>query len=102
MILQCITTPNKENSYVASTKIRRLVQSPSVKDGIISSSSVYEDYDFSEALKDFVSSDFDIANILSIGSNDMLKPTFVSTLSSMDFADKFQNITFKEKSDEVA
>lgn len=40
----------------------------------------------------FKSSDFSIGNILAVGAIDTLKPVFGTTLSSMNYADQFQQI----------
>ena len=62
-------------------------------DNIGKSQSSYEVYNFAESSSKFKSSDFDINSLLEVGAYDMLKPyTFVTTMSDMDFADKFQNI----------
>ena len=66
-------------------------------DNITRSKSSYEVYDFVEKSSKFRSSDFDIRSLLEVGAYDMLKPTFVSTMSNMDFADKFQNIVLPKK-----
>lgn len=94
MIINLVKRNYYSNTYVAKTSYLRLVPKPSVtKDGVIGhSQSVYESYDFPAYASQFRSSDFDIQSLLSVGAFDMLKPTFVSTLSSMEFADKFQNL----------
>ena len=62
-----------------------------VENSLAKSKSSYEVFDFIEFTKDFKSSDFDIQSLLEVGAFDMMKPTYVSTMSNMDFADKFQD-----------
>lgn len=94
MIINLIQKSFHHPTYGMQTKFRRLVSKPAVtKDGSLTSSqSVFEDFDFVDYSSQFVSSDFDIQSLLSVGAYDMLKPTFVSSMSNMDFADKFQNL----------
>lgn len=80
-------------SHHMETSYKRLVPN----NGVIGSSlsvgkSTYEEYNFVEYASQFKSSDFDIQSLMAVGAYDMLKPTYVTTLSSMSFADKFQNL----------
>lgn len=80
-------------SYQMETTFERLVNNNGVVCSSLSiSKSTYESFDFVEYALQFKSSDFDIQSLMAVGAYDMLKPTYVSTLSSMTFADKFQNI----------
>lgn len=82
------------------TTYLRLSQNNSVDDGHLAKSrSTYESYDFVEYANQFKSSDFDIQSLMTVGAFDMLKPTYVSTMSSMEFADQMQNFTPPTKSE---
>lgn len=76
------------------TTFQRLVSNNGVVGGSLTTSkSSYETFDFVEYSSQFKSSDFDIQSLLAVGAYDMLKPSYVCTLSSMSFADKFQNLS---------
>lgn len=93
MIINLISKSFYVPSYKMETSYQRLVTNPGVVGSSLSASkSTYESYDFVEYASQFTSSDFDIQSLMTVGAYDMLKPTYVSTLSSMNFADKFQNI----------
>lgn len=80
-------------SYTMETTFERLVPNNGVSGSSLSKSkSTYEHHDFVEYARQFKSSDFDIQSLMTVGAYDMLKPTYVSTLSSMNFADQFQNL----------
>ena len=92
MIVDLINNDFHRNNYKMETKYLRLRANVGVVESSLSNSkSSYEVCDFIENTKDFKSSDFDIQSLLEVGAFDMLKPIFVSTMSNMDFADKFQN-----------
>ena len=65
-------------------------------DNICRSQSSYEVFDFTESGKRYKSSDFDVQSLLSVGAYDLLQPAYVSSLSSMQFADRFQNLTISK------
>ena len=92
MIVNLINKNFHINKYVMETKYLRLRNNVGViENSLAKSKSSYEVCDFIESTKGYKSSDFDIQSLLEIGAFDMMKPTFVSTMSNMDFADKFQN-----------
>lgn len=75
------------------TTFQRLIPNNGVVGGALTASkSSYETFDFVEYSSQFKSSDFDIQSLLSVGAYDMLKPSYVTTLSNMSFADQFQNL----------
>lgn len=87
-------------SYKMETKFQRLVPNNGVVNGSLTiSRSSYEVFDFVEYCSQFKSSDFDIQSLLSVGAYDMLKPTYVTSLSNMNFADQFQNLQINPKSE---
>ena len=93
MILDLISKSRFKNDYVMDVTFTRLRNNVGVDgDNLAKSKSSYEVYDFAENASKYKSSDFDIMSLLEVGAYDMMKPTFVSTLSNMDFADKFQNV----------
>ena len=76
------------------TKITQLKSNLDVVNGTISrTKSSYETIDLAEVAQQYHSSDFDIQSILEVGAYNMLKPTYVTTLSNMEFADKFETLT---------
>lgn len=76
------------------TNFSRLVPNKGVVgDALSVSKSSYEEFDFVEYASQFKSSDFDIQSLLAVGAYDMLKPTYLTSLSDMNFADKFQGVT---------
>ena len=78
-----------EGVYLAPSKI--------AKDGISQTVEVvYQTVNNAQNNKDFKSTDFDINNILEIGAYGMLSPTYVSTMSDMNFADAFQNLKIEK------
>lgn len=80
-------------SYQMETSYQRLVPNNGVSGSSLSvAKSTYENFDFVEYASQFKSSDFDIQSLMAVGAYDLLKPTYVSTLSSMQFADQFQNL----------
>lgn len=96
MICNILIKPVTASAYVMETFYTRLVPNRGVVgDALCCFQSTYEDYDFVEYSRQFKSSDFDIQSLLSVGAYDMMKPTYVSSISSMDFADKFQSINLK-------
>lgn len=92
MIRDVIEKCVPHSNHVMETTIRRLVPVRIADGGVLRITNNYEDYDFVQPMLKFQSSDFVVDNILAIGAVDMLKPTFISSISSMDFADQFQNI----------
>lgn len=93
MIINLISKSFFVPSYQMETTYERIVPSHGVVGSSLSvSKSSYEHYDFVEYASQFKASDFDIQSLMTVGAYDMLKPTYISTLSSMNFADKFQNI----------
>lgn len=94
MIINLIKKSFFVPSYVMETKFSRLVPNKGVvADSLSVSKSSYEDFDFVEYASQFKSSDFDIQSLLAVGAYDMLKPTYISSLSDMNFADMFQRVT---------
>lgn len=81
-------------SYQMETEYTRIVPNKGVDGKSLSvSKSSYEDFDFVENASKFRSADFDIVSILAVGAYDMLKPSYITSLSDMNFADKFQGLT---------
>lgn len=96
MIANLICRKFYDPTYSMVTKYVRLVPNVGVVgDSLSRSQSTFEEYDFVEYASQFKSSDFDVISLLNVGAYDMLKPTFVSSMSNMDFADSFQKLTFK-------
>lgn len=67
-----------------------------VKDGIIQRSSSFEAFDISASLSEFHSVDFSISSLESIGALSKLTTTFMSSMSDMNVADKFESIKFEQ------
>lgn len=79
------------------TTFNRLIPNNGVVgDSLSVSRSSFETFDFVEYASQFKSSDFDINSLLAVGAYDMLKPTYISSLSDMNFADKFQGVSFSK------
>lgn len=98
MIVNLVNRTFHTPDYVMETIYNRLIPNRGlVGDSLSRSQSTYEDYDFVEYALQFKSSDFDIQSILSLGAYDMLKPTYVASISSMSFADKFQDFPSPKK-----
>lgn len=77
-----------------------LLQSKSVvKDGLIKRSSTYEAFDISASLAEFHSVDFSISSLESIGALSKLTTTFMSSMSDMNYADKFESFKFEQPND---
>lgn len=94
MILNVILKPNVVSDYVMDTKITQLQGNTDVVNGTFGNTkSSYITIDLAEIASQYHSSDFDIQSILEVGAFNMLKPTYVSTLSSMEFADNIQNLS---------
>lgn len=84
------------------TSYLRLSQNNSVDDGHLAKSrSSFDSYDFVEYANQFKSADFDIQSLMTVGAYDMLTPTYVSTMSSMEFADQMQNFIPPTKTDKT-
>jgi hypothetical protein len=93
MIIDLINKKPFKCDYVMDVTFTRLRNNVGVEgDNLAKSKSSYEVYNFAENASKYKSSDFDIMSLLEVGAYDMMKPTFVTTLSNMDFADKFQNV----------
>lgn len=73
--------------------VRLLKPVEAVIDGVLVRKSQFVDFDIAASLADFRSQDFDISNILALGATSVLKPTYVSPMSDMNVADKFDNYT---------
>lgn len=94
MIINLVTKSFFTPSYQMETKFTRLIPNKGVVgDSLSVSKSSFEEFDFVEYASQFRSSDFDIQSLLAVGAYDMLKPTYISNLSDMNFADKFQGLT---------
>lgn len=65
------------------------------KNGMITRSSEFKPFDISEALAPFLSDDFEISSLVSVGALGKLKTTFMSQTSSMNIADSFDNLNFE-------
>ena len=53
-------------------------------------------FDIAEDNDKYVSSDFNIANILAVGAYDVLRPTCISRMSDLSVADSFENFNVTE------
>lgn len=97
MIIDLVRKKFHVPSYVMVTTFTRLVPNVGVVgDSLSCSQSSFEEYDFVEYASQFKSSDFDIQSLLNVGAYDLLRPTYVSSMSNMDFVDRFQKITFNK------
>lgn len=93
MIINLISNSFHNPDYQMETSYKRLVPNVGVEGSVLSvSRSSFEVFDFVEYTSQFKSSDFDIQSLLAVGAYDMLKPSYVATMSSMSFADGFQNL----------
>lgn len=93
MILDVITKTPYEEKYVHQNEDTYLVSQKVAKNGTLQNvKAVYQVVNPAKENKDFVSTDFDISNLLEVGSYGLLKPTYLSNMSDMAFADKFQNM----------
>lgn len=64
-------------------------------DGIVKRSSCFEAFDIAASLANFNSVDFSISSLESIGALSKLTTTFMSSMSDMNVADKFDSIKFE-------
>lgn len=97
MIINLINKSFFVPSYKMEIKFTRLVPNKGViGDSLSVSKSSFEEFDFVEYASQFKSSDFDIQSLLAVGAYDMLKPTYITSLSDMNFADKFQGVSFSK------
>lgn len=97
MIIDLVSKSMFAPSYKMETQFVRLVQNNGVVgSSLAASKSSFEPFDFVEYASQFKSSDFDIQSLLAVGAYDMLKPTYISTISNMSFVDQFQNINIKK------
>lgn len=90
LVSKCFFVP----SHVMETKYERLVPNNGVVGSSLTySKSSFETFDFVEYASQFKSSDFDIQSLLAVGAYDMLKPSYISNISNMAFADSFQTLS---------
>lgn len=79
-----------------NSKVVLLQPKSVVKAGIVQRSSSFEAFDISASLAEFHSVDFSIASLESIGALSKLTTTFMTSMSDMNFADKFESIKFEQ------
>lgn len=79
-----------------NSKVVLLQPKSVVKAGIVQRSSSFEAFDISASLAEFHSVDFSIASLESIGALSKLTTTFMSSMSDMNIADKFESIKFEQ------
>lgn len=77
-----------------SPRFTRLESSDNVANGVISKTSEMKIVDNSELLGHLSSSDFSLSNLIAVGAFDRLKTTYVSSMSDMNIADKFESLNF--------
>ena len=97
MIINLVKKSFFSPSYQMEVSFNRLVPNNGVVGSSLSvSKSSFEEFNFVEYASQFKSSDFDIQSLLAVGAYDMLKPTYITSLSDMNFADKFQGLTISK------
>lgn len=64
------------------------------KDGIITHRSEFRSFNIKESLDPFGSKDFEVASLAAIGALGKLQTTYMSPMSSMNVADRFENLNF--------
>lgn len=71
-----------------------LLPTDSVENGILVRKSEFKRQDVCESLNQLRSSDFSLSNLISIGSFEKLKTTYMASMSDMNLADKFEDFNF--------
>lgn len=84
------------------TSYSRLTPVETQKDGVLSRSCVYQEFDSAVELSKYRSSDFSLSNLIAIGSFGGLSYVSMSLNSDLDFVDQFaqsfsENVTTTEK-----
>lgn len=79
-----------------NSKVVLLQSNSVVKDGLVKRLSTFEAFDIAASLAEFHSVDFSISSLESIGALSKLTTTFMSSMSDMNFADKFESIKFEQ------